>query len=145
MGQSSKQASIVWFNKILPFSVGIATCPSHRLRQKFGESSIFIEWLHRRRCEVFHTCQKDRAPRSFNKKARFRFRSQSARPSRIGLTAPSRHSLGQASPPIEAVMGSRKHEARNAEYQAASSSGLTSPQNVAFIGQQPPLPGSRRD
>jgi hypothetical protein len=42
-------------------------------------------------------------------------------------------------------MGSRKHEARNAEYQAASSSGLTSPQNVAFIGQQPPLPGSRRD
>src|SRR5438270_13857918 len=88
MGHSSKQASIVWFNKILAFSVGIATCPSHRLRRKYGESSIFIECLHRRRCEVCHTWQKDRAPRSFNKKARFRFISQSAGPSRIGANSP---------------------------------------------------------
>jgi hypothetical protein len=62
-----------------------------------------------------------------------------------GLTAPQSPLSWPREPPIEAVMGSRKHEARNAEYQAASSSGLTSPQNVAFIGQQPPLPGSRRD
>src|SRR5437762_1091941 len=145
MGHSSKQASIVWFNKILAFSVGIATCPSHRLRRKYGESSIFIECLHRRRCEVCHTCQKDRAPRSFNKKARFRFRSQSARPSRIAAKSPSRHSLAHASPPIEAVMDRRSHETRNNEYQAAftrrrrkattpslsASSGFTSRQNVA--------------
>src|SRR5438270_1776261 len=110
MGSSSKQASIVWFNKILAFSVGIATCPSRRLRRKYGESSIFIECLHRRRCEVFHTWQKDRAPARSTKEPGLGSEANRHDRAESGLTAPSRHSLGQASPPIEAVMGSRKED-----------------------------------
>src|SRR5438270_4975200 len=88
MGHSSKQASIVWFNKILAFSVGIATCPSHRLRRKYGESSIFIECLHRRRCEVCHTCQKDRAPARSTKEPGLGSEANRHDRAESGLTAP---------------------------------------------------------